>query len=102
MVDENVASELEDMELYGSAEACNPVKGDSIGVLITTMINEPEVNGGYKVPVRGFDFDLEEFDNEDVQEASETWKAAEDPKETESMSLLAVYLSTYYPNLPQL
>ena len=96
------SGELEELELYGSAEAYNPVKGDSIGVLVTTIINEPEVYGGYTIPVKGFDKDLDEFDNADVQAAYEAWMAAEDPKEAESTALQAVYLATYYPDLPQL
>ena len=92
---------LVDLEYYGSTEAYTPVKGDSIGIPVTTIIDAPEMYGGFKVPVKGFDFDSGMFDDDAVQQAYERYQAAKD-EEKDTTELMGLYLRTYYPDLPQL
>ncbi len=95
----NSAGALEDLHYYSSQEAYSPVKGDSVGVNITTIINEPDLYGGFRVPVKGWDG--ETFDDPKVQEAYLAYQADTDSMQT-GASLQAVYLTAYYPDLPQL
>jgi hypothetical protein len=92
----NSAGDLQDLHFYSSSEAYNPVGGGPIGVVVTDIIDEPELYGGLKVPVKGWTGS--EFDNPTVQMAYLAFKAA--PGDT--TALQAAYLATYYPNLPQL
>lgn len=95
----NSAGALEDLHFFGTQLAYLNVEGDSIGALITDIINEPELYGGYKVPVKGWNG--EEFEDADVQSSYVAWmEAGEESKDP--TELQAVYLATYYPDLPQL
>ncbi|NJL59273.1 MAG: hypothetical protein HC887_06130 [Desulfobacteraceae bacterium] len=98
----NSDGELEDLHFYGTQEAYVPVRGDSIGVPVNVILKEPELYGGYKVPVKGWDG--EQFDNDDVQAAYEAFLSSEAENTTTAdvTALQAAYLSTYYPELPQL
>jgi len=48
----NSAGDLNDLVRYGTAEAYTPVGGNSVGVPVTDIINEPEFYGGFKVAVK--------------------------------------------------
>ncbi|KAG7345941.1 PhoD-like phosphatase [Nitzschia inconspicua] len=98
----NSDGELEDLHFYGTQDANNSVKGESVGVPVNVILNEPELYGGFSVPVKGWDG--EKFDNENVQTAYEAFLAAEAANATtaDTTELQATYLSTYYPDLPQL
>lgn len=102
----NSAGETVELEYYGSTEAYTPVRGESIGIPVTTIIDAPEMYGGFKVPVKGFDFETGEFDDPAVQEAYAAFLAAPEPEvegeSKDTTELMAIYLSTYYPDLPQL
>mmetsp|Transcript_115635 Transcript_115635/g.334051 ORF Transcript_115635/g.334051 Transcript_115635/m.334051 type:complete len:120 (-) Transcript_115635:51-410(-) len=95
----NSDGDLEDLVLFGSAEAYNPIEGDSVGVTVVDIINEPEMYGGIEVPVKGWDGS--EFDNAEVQEAYMDY-LNDDSESKDTTRLMAVYLETYYPDLPRL
>ena len=88
----------EDLYHYGTQGAYNSVSGLSVGVDVIAVINEPEVYGGFKVPVKGWTGNG--FDDSGVQSLYEQYLAAEEPRD--ATSLQAAYLSTYYPDLPKL
>jgi hypothetical protein len=94
----NSAGPPEDLYYYGTQGAYNSVAGASVGVPVTTILNEAKLYGGYKVPVKGWTGT--QFDNAAVQAAYAAWEAAEEPKDT--TALQAAYLAAYYPDLPQL
>ena len=95
----NSDGELEDLYWFGTQAAYKDVTGDAIGVLVTTIINEPPLYGGHTVPVKGWNGS--EFEDTDVQAAYEAYMA-DDSEEKDSTDLQAKYLATYYPDLPQL
>lgn len=95
----NSAGDPNDLAFYTSAEAYNPIGGDSVGIPVTDVIAEPELYGGYKVPVKGWSGS--EFDDADVQDAYESWENSTDEVK-DTTALMAAYLAAYYPDLPQL
>jgi hypothetical protein len=95
----NSEGALEDLRYFSSLEAYYPVKGDFVGVNITTIMNEPELYGGFRVPVKGWNG--EEFDDPAVQEAYVAYEAEAELVEA-GIAFQAAYLATYYPDLPQL
>jgi hypothetical protein len=100
----------EDLYYYNSQNAYNSVTGDSVGVLLAVVMDEPELYGGYKVPVKGWNGD--EFDNESVQAAYIAFLDAgglpaeedvEDETRTEAITMFqATYLAVYYPDIPRI
>lgn len=98
----NSDGELEDLHFYGTQDAYNTLRGESVGVTLNVILKEPELYGGFTVLVKGWDGS--QFDNEDVQAAYEVFLDAEAANATtaDTTELQAVYLSTYYPDLPQL
>lgn len=70
-----------------------------VGVKVATIIAEPELYGGYKVAVKGWTGTV--FDDANVQKAYEDYLAMNEDSR-DATALQALYLSVYYPYLPQL
>ena len=64
---------------------------------VADIIAEPAMYGGYKVPVKGFDFDADSFTSGTVQALYEAYKA--DPTDETKKALSTEYLTTYYPTV---
>jgi hypothetical protein len=98
----NSDGKLEDLHFFGTQDSYSTVRGDTVGVPVNVIMKEPVLYGGFKVPVKGWDGD--QFDDEDVQAAYEEFLTAEAENATTAdvTALQAVYLWTYYPDLPQL
>ena len=84
------------------------VSGPTIGVAVADIVDEPVLYGGYKTPVKGFDFSTDSFDLASVQELYQQYRAVPGPTEDEGPSedklaakarLSAAYLRAYYPTI---